>query len=297
MTEIKLKDLAEAKGFKSVIIAELVKDDCDLMTDYFATSNVGLPMILGFSKHNRDLFPEMRKAADTWAETAHLGVGKDIFRPRIVFIEDVINENGIKIHYKGEISRFHGDHITWEERQQLFSTEAEAQAFIDTKDPLYPIQHDSRALATFKWEITRESIEHKEKYSMGHGYYLKASSRYSSGWEVSKSYLEGGQKAFEADRLTDHAKAQLGLLQVKELREAVVESNDKTSEPKPEGTVTNWRRNEEHKGIEIEFAEKPSPEVRQRLKDAKFKWHRVYRIWYAKESPQTLAVAQAIAGA
>lgn len=83
-------------------------------------------------------------------------------------------------------------------------------------------------------------------------------------------------------------------MEIRQLQQAVIESNDKTSEPKPEGTVTHWRRNPDHKGIEVEFADKPSPEVRQALKDAHFKWHRLARIWYAKESSTTLAVAQAV---
>lgn len=289
---MKLMELAEAKGFKSVIVAELVEDKSDSMTDYFATGAVGLPMILGFSTHNRDLFPEMRKAADTFEETKHLGVGKDRYTLSIVALNAATDPHAFV--YRGDRSRWHSDLLSWDEQHKVYSTEAEAQAVIDTKGVPHTITF-GETVVEFKWEIRRESIEHKEKYSMGHGYYLKASSRYSSGWEVSKSYFDGAQRAFEADRLTDHARKQLGLLEVKELKEAVVESNDKTSEPKPEGTVTHWRRNPDHKGIEVEFADKPSPEVRQRLKDAKFKWHRVARIWYAKETPQTLATAQAVA--
>lgn len=96
---------------KAVIVAELERDDCDSMTDYFNTVREKT-VILGFSKHTRDLFPELRKAARNYQHTASL---------------------------------------------------ADAP----------------------------ESAEHREKYSMGHGYYLKAEGRYRSGWLVRKIRLYG----------------------------------------------------------------------------------------------------------
>jgi len=91
---------------KAVIIGELEIDKCDSMTDYYATTSQDFK-ILAFSKHNRDLFPEMRAAALNCEETAYL----------------------------------HG---------------------------------------------ADEKAEHREKYSMGAGYYLKDEGRYSTGWKVSK---------------------------------------------------------------------------------------------------------------
>lgn len=91
---------------KCAIVAELEIDDCDSMTDYFNTKTAKT-VLIGWSKHERDLFPEMRKAAATYAETAELA----------------------------------------------------------TAPP---------------------SAEHREKYSMGSGYYLKAENCYSTGWKVQK---------------------------------------------------------------------------------------------------------------
>lgn len=96
---------------KAVIIAELVEDQSDSMTDYFG-STTKRSVILAFSKHTRDIFSEMRKAAANFAETAPL---------------------------------------------------ADAP----------------------------ESAEHREKWSMGGGYYLKAGYRHSSGWRVSKQRFYG----------------------------------------------------------------------------------------------------------
>lgn len=100
---------------QAAIVAELHKDDCDTMTDYY-NHRVTRRVIIGWSKHTRDLFPEMRKAAATFPETADL---------------------------------------------------ADAPA----------------------------TAEHREKYSMGGGYYLKREWRHRDGWSVSKtrSAWLGGQ--------------------------------------------------------------------------------------------------------
>ncbi|AZO29364.1 hypothetical protein [Mesorhizobium sp. M1B.F.Ca.ET.045.04.1.1] len=56
---------------KAVIVAELIEDQSDSMTDYYGGKTVRT-VILGFSKHTRDLFPELRQAARNFAETAAL---------------------------------------------------------------------------------------------------------------------------------------------------------------------------------------------------------------------------------
>lgn len=55
----------------AVIIAEYREDRCDSMTDYF-NSETTRTVILGFSKHTRNLFPELRKAALNFPDTADL---------------------------------------------------------------------------------------------------------------------------------------------------------------------------------------------------------------------------------
>ncbi len=105
---------------KAVIVAELQADRSDSMTDYFHSQTMRT-VVLGFSRHTRDLFPEMRKFAATFEETAHL---------------------------------------------------ADAP----------------------------ESAEHREKWSMGAGYYLKAGYRHDDGWQVRKLRLYNG-----AESMPDHA--------------------------------------------------------------------------------------------
>lgn len=56
---------------KSVIIGELEKNESDLMTDYHGSSTEKV-IYLAFSNHERNLFPEMRKAALNCEETKFL---------------------------------------------------------------------------------------------------------------------------------------------------------------------------------------------------------------------------------
>ncbi|HEA70071.1 hypothetical protein LCGC14_1484350 [marine sediment metagenome] len=98
---------------KAVIVGFKEIDDCDMMTDYFNTKS-GPAHLLAWSKHTKDIFSEMRKAAANHPETEHL-----VNAPK--------------------------------------------------------------------------EAEHREKYSMGAGYYLKAARTYSTGWKVKKmplSYYE-----------------------------------------------------------------------------------------------------------
>jgi predicted RNA methylase len=54
-----------------VIVARLVQDESDIMTDYWS-STYSRTVILGFSSHKRDLFSEMRKACLSFPDVAHL---------------------------------------------------------------------------------------------------------------------------------------------------------------------------------------------------------------------------------
>src|SRR5690606_40308392 len=56
---------------QAVSVARLKQGESDRMTDYY-THSVQRTVILGFSKHKRDLFSEMRKHAPNFAETAYL---------------------------------------------------------------------------------------------------------------------------------------------------------------------------------------------------------------------------------
>ena len=54
------------------------------------------------------------------------------------------------------------------------------------------------------------------------------------------------------------------------------------------------RKNEALSGIEVIFDEKPDDEVRAALKEAGFRWYTIKKIWYAKETPARLEIAENI---
>lgn len=66
---------------KAIIIARLKVDKSDLQTDYYASKTVRT-VILGFSKHKRDLFSEMRKYASNFKETAYLATYNERYENR-----------------------------------------------------------------------------------------------------------------------------------------------------------------------------------------------------------------------
>lgn len=117
---------------KSVIVAQFEIDDCDMQSDHFNTKT-DRTILLAWSKHELDLFPEMRKAA-------------------------------------------------------LNCDVKEVQALADTPD--INRNGDKRTDTNKNW--WSPSDEHREKYSMGAGYYLKKQSRYSTGWKIKKRPLSWG---------------------------------------------------------------------------------------------------------
>lgn len=62
------------------------------------------------------------------------------------------------------------------------------------------------------------------------------------------------------------------------------------------GVKATFTLNDEHNGIEIKFTEKPSAEVRAEMKALKFRWHQTKGLWYAKQSAETIALAEKICG-
>lgn len=54
--------------------------------------------------------------------------------------------------------------------------------------------------------------------------------------------------------------------------------------------------NNEHKGIEIVFDERPDYSTRQELKNHGFRWHNVKKLWYARQNAERIAFAQQITG-
>ena len=81
--EIGRKRFAEIfpEDAQAVIVARLKQDDSDRMTDYYAHSTQRT-VIIGFSKHKRDIFSEMRKHASNFEETAYLAEPNEDYEHR-----------------------------------------------------------------------------------------------------------------------------------------------------------------------------------------------------------------------
>lgn len=68
------------------------------------------------------------------------------------------------------------------------------------------------------------------------------------------------------------------------------------AQAEPVGVKATFELNTEHNGIEIKFAEKPGKEVRAELKALKFRWHQTKGLWFAKQSAETIALAERLCG-
>lgn len=51
-----------------------------------------------------------------------------------------------------------------------------------------------------------------------------------------------------------------------------------------------------NKGIELYFDDKPGAEILNRLKAAFFRWHKVKKCWYHKDTPEARAIADEVSG-
>jgi hypothetical protein len=174
---------------KALIVAELNVDVSDSQSDY-SNHRTARVVLLAWSRHLRDLFPEMRKAADRFDAPAHLGTGRGDFRVTVVLTNDYTTD--ADAYRAGQPSPWHREELAGD-AEQLFDTHAAAEARIAQAPPLGALhgthnQHESAA--DFAYRITEVPIEHREKWSMGHGYFLKRGTTHANGWSVRKHATE-----------------------------------------------------------------------------------------------------------
>lgn len=250
----------------AVIIAELEQDESDSQTDYFASRTIG-KVILAPSSHKRDLFPEMRKAAELLPETSHLGIGKGRFTPYVEIGKDFIN---VTCYYKGSRSHWHGE-LDHDERgnNPVFSTLAEAQAYVAQKGDPEPISFDGE-IVPFSWNIQEESIEHREKWSMGKGYYLGTS--HYSGWQISKEVFYKGEP--QREHFIALAKRHDHLVKGKP------QTPSTPSEPRTENTNAAYTVEYDRDWTWVKFASKPAESVLANLKNAGARFSGKRVAWY-----------------
>lgn len=158
---------------EAVIVAEYEQDESDTMTDYFATKTTRR-VAIGWRTGKREDFRQLRAAAATFPETAHMRPGLDSWTIRAV--DD-----------RGEWARSYPGEDSPESK--VYGTEAEALAAVEG----YPMPPGA-----VEWRTRCESVEHRDNYSMGAGNYLKGCNRYSSGWVV-RSYPLGNVPSWGAE--------------------------------------------------------------------------------------------------
>ena len=250
---------------KAVIIAERRVDESDSMSDYHG-SRTEQVLILGFSKHNRDLFPEMKKAAAHVEEVAHLAGERYDLRP--VFVADV-NDDGHYFH-RGSLSHWHRD----ETPAEPFTSEAAALAYVEAH-PLESIQF-GETVAEFEWSIKKRDFEHREKYSMGAGFYLKDGHRDADGWGIRKVSIDGPRSVPIGEwRLAKTPKKRTPRADHNTASAHLTQELGQNVEVR-EGTKPGYS--------EVIFQDKPDEETRASLKAAGFRWSRHNGCWYGLTS-------------
>jgi len=168
----------------AAIVAGYDVDESNPQVDHFYINEVA-NVVIGFSSSTRDMFHEMRKAAAKFPKTEHLGPGRGLFRVRAFLTTDV-KDSGHAL-WAGQYSPFHHAHEPGGNgHAHPFTSRAAAEEFIAGSAPL-PVMNVGGQEARAELRIEEESIEHREKYSMGRGYYLKDG--HCSGWRVFKEPL------------------------------------------------------------------------------------------------------------
>jgi hypothetical protein len=258
-------------GAEHIIIAEHEVDDSDIQTDYFS-SHTSDTVVLARSEHGRDIFSELRKAALLIPETEHLGPGCDEWRVMLKSHPD----NGRT--WDGRLASASG--------KDTFTTEAEAQKVLT--DALAQDEAQKQAVpfvpfcpkVPYGADVRMESVEHREKYSGGHGFYL-AMDRHS-GWQVRKVGVGNDGGCFIAiAKRHDH------LLKKQETVQAA-----SVAEKPSNVQVTE---NEEMNGVEIRFPSRPDEATLTLLKSHGWRWSRFSGCWYNRRTDETKAFAERIA--
>lgn len=145
--------------------------------------------------------------------------------------------------------------------------------------------------------LVESDHEHREKYSMGQGYYLGTSRH--SGWQVSKYYPATNEEFLYAlgrdGGLPTPKNKEVPLSpETTQASDAGVEvyPND-TLSPETTQDSVKVRRNEAKEGIEIVFEVKPPLNTREMLKRYGFRWSRTGDLWYSPYTESKFSAVKA----
>lgn len=111
-----------------------------------------------------------------------------------------------------------------------------------------------------------KDAEHREKWSMGSGYYLKAGNSYDTAWKVEKCKIYNGnldevyKMAADGDYIP-------------------LRKQEDPTEP-PQTIKPTIKTNTDYNSVEIKFPQKPPQEIIDRLKAAGYRWAKTSGAWY-----------------
>ena len=292
------------KGARWAIVAERIVDDSDLQTDYFA-DHAAETIILAPSFKGRDDFAEMRKAALAIPETRHLGPGCDEWR---VLVKDDPKGEGCRT-WRGCLGQYEdGGGVYWTEKEAQAALDAAlaADAQDNAREPFVPYS------PRLPWggEITSESVEHREKYSGGKGFYLEA--RRANPWRIRKQSVTVSRYDNKTNTRTDTDEPSDGTLYMLGQRHEHLTASkpDPVAVVAPEvaaafGLVGNpaaavkqagatLTENTEKGGLELRFPAKPDVGTLEALKARGWRWSRFAGCWWVKASDEARAFAKAL---
>jgi hypothetical protein len=127
---------------------------------------------------------------------------------------------------------------------------------------------------------------HDENYSMGRGYYLES----DIAGEMPHPYREGETVTYRFSVRVDKYAGGKGHHLYKHYTGIAF-----APAYPDEGEKAKVRLNAEHNGVEVSFPSKPDDAVISSLRAAGFRWHRFKKLWYARQSERTIALANELA--
>ena len=153
-------------------------------------------------------------------------------------------------------------------------------------------------------EIWFETIFSKWRIGQSNDYTLTQANELGCSEEVI-SFIELVLSHTDANSFPSREMVGLEEIQENEVAE-IVETTSEVIETIATATTQNetvevvseitYKLNDEKNGVEIYFTDKPSEQVRDSLKVNGFRWSKYNKCWYAKQSNETLSLAETLAG-
>ena len=162
-------------GALYAIVAELVQDESDSMSDYWGSKRVKT-VVIGWSFTERENFKKLRQAAAGFEPTAHLAPG---IEPTTVHMSGGPFSGPARFWSADPLGD--GSGPRWSRAQsdiQHFDNHDLAEAALRAagEDPSDPKIH-----------FHSTSLEHRDNYSMGRGNWVGVGSQHCSGWKVCRA--------------------------------------------------------------------------------------------------------------